>query len=67
MPSVTITLDSTQTQRLTTAWMKVFSTNTPPSIADVKTHLVRELRAIVQEGERQIALEAIIPTPFDPR
>lgn len=65
MPTITITLTPGQVQRLSDAWEEQFGKR--PDIQDVKTHLVRELKAIVFHGEKTKAeREAAAPTPFDP-
>ena len=54
-----------QANRLADAWEEQFGVR--PDLATVKTHLVRELKAIVIHGEKAKAdREAASPAPFDP-
>lgn len=65
MPTITIELTAQQATRLQTAWEAQFGVL--PTVADVKTHLVRELKAIVLEGEKKIAEAAVQEaSPFNP-
>lgn len=65
MPTITIDMTAQQASRLADAWEEQFGTR--PDLAAVKTHLVRELKAIVLHGEKAKAdREAQSPTPFDP-
>ena len=65
MPTITIELTPAQVQRLADAWEEQFGKR--PTIQDVKTHLVRELKAIVFHGETTKAERlAAAPVPFDP-
>jgi len=72
MATITITLDSTQAQRLQSAFSKQFDLRDADqnpriaTMADIKQHLVRELRAIVQLQERKGAEDTIVSAPFDP-
>ena len=65
MPTITIDMTAQQATRLADAWQEQFGVT--PDIAMVKTHLVRELKAIVFHGEKAKAeREAAAPTPFEP-
>ena len=65
MPTITITLTPAQVQRLADAWEEQFGKR--PNIDDVKTHLTRELKAIVFHGEKTKAERlAAAPPSFDP-
>lgn len=65
MPVITIDLTAQQANRLQAAWTEQFGET--PSIADVKAHLVRELRAIVVLGEKLAADKAAqAPVQFNP-
>lgn len=65
MPTITINITAQQAQRLQDAWVKHFGVT--PTIADVRQHLVKELKAIVMQGEKKAAEEvAASPPPFDP-
>lgn len=64
MPQIIIDLSAAQVTRLQTAWEKQFGV--VPTLADVRTHLVRELKAIVATSERRDAEEAIVIPSFDP-
>lgn len=65
MPQITIDLTAQQATRLADAWHELYGVR--PDLQAVKTHLVRELKAIVIHGEKQKAeKEAAQPTPFDP-
>ena len=65
MPTITIELTNQQANRLADAWEEQFGTR--PDIQTVRTHLVRELKAIVHHGEEAKAKrEAQPPTPFEP-
>lgn len=63
MPTITIDMTAQQANRLADAWEIQFGVR--PSIADVRQHLVRELRAIVHHGERKAAEEAITIPDFN--
>lgn len=64
MPTITIEMTMQQANRLGAAWESQFGVT--PSLADVKQHLVRELKAIVIHGERKAAEALITSAPFDP-
>ena len=65
MPTITIEMTTQQALRLQTAWQHYYGVT--PDLAMVKTHLVRELKAIVIHGEKKAAEEAAqAPSPFDP-
>ena len=67
MPLITINITAQQATRLAAAWQKQFDMDAPPTLADVRQHLVRELKAIVHSGEKKAAEEAAsAPAPFDP-
>lgn len=64
MPTITIEMTNQQAARLADAWEELYQVR--PDIVMVKTHLVRELKAIVLHGEKQKAdRTAQTPTPFD--
>lgn len=62
---ITITVSAAQVARLTAAFRYV-SGNPNASMADVKAHLIRELRAIVLSAERKTAEDAVAIPGFDP-
>lgn len=64
MPTITIEITNQQATRLADAWEVYFGTR--PDIAEVRQHLVRELRAIVYNGEKQAAEQNFSSAPFDP-
>jgi len=65
MPTITIELTPQQALRLADAWEEHFGIR--PDLAVVKTHLVRELKAIVLYGEKTKAERfAVAPAPFNP-
>ena len=64
MPTITIDMTAQQANRLADAWEEYYGVR--PDMATVKTHLVRELKAIVIHGEKQKADRlAATPDPFD--
>ena len=65
MPTISIEMTPQQAQRLADAWQSYFGVTA--DLATVKTHLVRELKAIVIHGEKKAAEEAAqAPAAFDP-
>ena len=65
MPQIVIDLTAAQATRLQAAWQAQF--DKPTTMANVKQHLIRELRAIVVNGEEKAAEDAMpVPAPFDP-
>ena len=62
---ITITVTAQQVARLTTAF-RAMSGNPDAGLPELKTHLIRELRAIVLLYEKQEAEKTIAPVPFDP-
>jgi len=64
MPTITIDMTAPQANRLADAWEEMYGVR--PDLATVKTHLVRELKAIVLHGEKQKAERAAAsPASFD--
>ena len=65
MPTITIDMTSQQASRLADAWEEQFGAR--PSLADVKMHLVQELKSIVFHAEK-VKAERLIqpPAPFEP-
>ena len=63
MPSLTITMDATQAQRLTVAFTAKTGIQNP-SMDDLKAFLVVQLRSMVHRYERDIAVNTQIP--FNP-
>jgi len=64
MPTISIDMTAQQATRLQDAWAELYGVT--PDLEMVKTHLVRELKAIVIHGEKAKAeREAAAPTPFD--
>jgi len=67
MASITITTTGPQDARLTVAFGEYLHPGTNASTADVKAHLINELRRVVQEYENRIAHAAVAPpAAFDP-
>ena len=64
MPDVTLTLSAQQAQRVQAAFAT--ADNPTPDVAEVKTWLVRQLRARVLQHERREQESAITDTPFEP-
>lgn len=64
MPTITIDLTAQQATRLADAWEHQFGAR--PDLADVKQHLVRELKAIVFHGEKKADEAQFSSAPFDP-
>ena len=58
MPTITIDLTAQQAQRVSDAFE--FAMGTPPTMADVRQHLVRELKAFVLNQEKRKAEEQIV-------
>jgi hypothetical protein len=66
MPSITITTDNGQAQRLVAAFRDMTG-NPEAGEAEIKQWLVKNLRRIVIDYERQQAINAInAPSPFNP-
>lgn len=62
---ITITVTAQQAQRILDAFKKATG-NPDATQADVRAHLIRELKAIVILGERKTAEDAIAaPAPID--
>lgn len=72
MAQIVIDLTAQQASRLAVAYGKQFGLTDgagaprDATLADIKVHCIRELRAIVQLQERRIAEAAIADSPFDP-
>ena len=64
MPTITIDLTAQQANRLAAAWEQQFGV--VPTIADVRQHLVSELKAIVYHGEKKADESQFVSAPFDP-
>ena len=64
MPTITIELTNAQAARLADAVEEV--TGLRPTIADVRNHIVGELKSMVARGEKQKADRlAVKPSEFD--
>lgn len=65
MPTLTIDLTAQQAQRVQAA----FATNDNPSpdMADLKSWVVRQIRARVLQHERKVQESAITDTEFEPQ
>lgn len=65
MPSITITTDNGQATRLVTAFRAMTGDPTAGE-AEIKLWLIKNLRRIVIDHERQQAISAVTTQPFDP-
>ena len=65
MPQVTIDLTAQQATRLVSAWEKLYGFQ--PTITQVKTFLVDQLKAVVMHGENiEYQQNKPTPQPFEP-
>jgi len=61
MPTITLTLSTAAAQRVSAALTETKGLAAPASAADVKDHIIEDLKSMVRNSERRIALAAAVP------
>ena len=66
MPDLIISLTASQASRVASAFGKFLGLPGDATVADVKTHLIKQMREVVRQQEKAVQEAAIIIAPFDP-
>lgn len=66
MPTLTITTTAAQAGRVASAFGKALGLGRDATSDEVKSEVIRLIRSVVIERERQDAIAQIADTPFDP-